>query len=56
MVMRPRNLEKMVIECPECGAEAKCVKQPLLDKIKGKRTPGARFKCTKCEHEFQIMF
>ena len=56
MVMRPPNLTKMTLDCPECGGDAKYVKSSIFAKLIGKRTVGTRFKCTKCKTEFSVMF
>ena len=48
----PIDLGLKKIPCPECGADAK--RQPK--KLFGKRSPGAKFKCTKCGNEFHILF
>ena len=55
-MIRPPNLKKMTMECPECGAEAKYVEPSILNKIAKKPAPGAQFKCTKCGNEFRVIF
>jgi transposase-like protein len=51
-IVMPIDLGLKKIPCPECGADAK--RQPK--KLFGKRSPGAKFKCTKCGNEFHILF
>ena len=58
-MIRPPNLESMTVPCPECGADAKYIKPSLMEKITGKKKNKFscnNFRCTKCKHEFMIVF
>ena len=56
-MIRPHNLESMKVPCPECGADSKYIKPSILKQITDKKKfSNNNFRCTKCKHEFMIVF